>query len=254
MATRWKTDTFVNTLNNGYEYEVGDQPSIETFNVPYENTLYLYNVISNMGISSIDYRSEFSESEGEIVGYFVQGEERTPVVVPYQDNADNITKGTLLESVLPNSGVVKGSYGMSSNTTGTDGTKIYIPYITVDEKGRVKSIYNRTFTAKDTHPTSGSQFYRHYTRFYLSGSNSGFYMYVMSTNSGYYSGAAAMASDVSKGDCFLTDTSAITYNGTTYSKANLYVSGGNLYLVLMQASNMVNVQITSVSDNSVIVL
>ena len=49
-----------------------------------------------------------------------------------------------------------GSYGMKDATTGNNGTKIQIPYITVDGNGHVTSIYNKEYTAVDHTYTVGS--------------------------------------------------------------------------------------------------
>ena len=60
---------------------------------------------------------------------------------------------------LSNSGVSAGSYGPTSNVSGSNGTTINIPQITVDAMGRVTSVINRVYTSVDnntvyTHPTS----------------------------------------------------------------------------------------------------
>ena len=49
-----------------------------------------------------------------------------------------------------------GSYGMKDATTGNNGTKIQIPYITVDGNGHVTSISNKEYTAVDHTYTVGS--------------------------------------------------------------------------------------------------
>ena len=60
---------------------------------------------------------------------------------------------------LSNSGVSAGSYGPTSNVSGSNGTTINVPQITVDAMGRVTSVTNRVYTSVDnntvyTHPTS----------------------------------------------------------------------------------------------------
>ena len=54
---------------------------------------------------------------------------------------------------LANSGVTAGSYGPTANISGTNGTTINIPQITVDAKGRVTSVTNRVLTNRDTDTT-----------------------------------------------------------------------------------------------------
>ena len=46
--------------------------------------------------------------------------------------------------------ITAGSYGPTANVTGTEGTTIKVPQITVDDFGRVTSITERTLTNKDT--------------------------------------------------------------------------------------------------------
>lgn len=47
------------------------------------------------------------------------------------------------------SGVTAGSYGQSSNVTGSDGTTVSIPYLTIDSYGHVTSASSLTYTAVD---------------------------------------------------------------------------------------------------------
>lgn len=54
---------------------------------------------------------------------------------------------------LENSGVSAGSYGPTANVSGTNGTTVNIPQITVDAKGRVTSVTNRVLTNRDTNTT-----------------------------------------------------------------------------------------------------
>lgn len=68
-------------------------------------------------------------------------------------HAGQIEHGTLSADRLPTSGVTSGSYGPTANVTGTNGATINVPQITVDSKGRVTSVVNRTYTSKDTNTT-----------------------------------------------------------------------------------------------------
>lgn len=54
---------------------------------------------------------------------------------------------------LTKTGTSTGSFGMSSNTTGSNNTKINIPYITVDAYGRITSISNKEYTSVNTEGT-----------------------------------------------------------------------------------------------------
>lgn len=69
------------------------------------------------------------------------------------DQADSATKGSITTTgtlYLTKSGVTAGSYGPSAAVTGNEGTTMNVPYITVDKYGRVTSISNKTYTAKNT--------------------------------------------------------------------------------------------------------
>lgn len=54
------------------------------------------------------------------------------------------------EFSLDTSGATTGSYGPSENITGNEGTTVNIPYITVDEYGRVTSISDKVYTSKNS--------------------------------------------------------------------------------------------------------
>ena len=51
------------------------------------------------------------------------------------------------------SGVTAGSYGPRSNVTGSNNATVSIPQITVDDRGRVTKVVERTFTAVNTNTT-----------------------------------------------------------------------------------------------------
>lgn len=63
------------------------------------------------------------------------------------DGGSITSSGTLY---LTKTGVAAGSYGPSAAVTGNEGTTMNVPYITVDKYGRVTSISNKTYTAKNT--------------------------------------------------------------------------------------------------------
>lgn len=62
-------------------------------------------------------------------------------------------KGWSITTILADSGVTQGTYGPSANVTGSNGTTISVPEITVDAKGRITSITNRTYTSVDNDTT-----------------------------------------------------------------------------------------------------
>lgn len=51
---------------------------------------------------------------------------------------------------LATSGVIAGSYGPTADVTGTNNTQINVPYITVDEYGRVTEISNKVYTSRNS--------------------------------------------------------------------------------------------------------
>ena len=67
-------------------------------------------------------------------------------------NASNISSGTLSADRLATSGVKAGSYGPSANASPAHSGTFNVPYITVDNKGRVMAIATKTITL----PASGN--------------------------------------------------------------------------------------------------
>lgn len=65
-------------------------------------------------------------------------------------NASNISSGTLSADRLATSGATAGSYGPSAAVSGSNGATMNVPYITVDNKGRVTAIENKVYTAVNT--------------------------------------------------------------------------------------------------------
>lgn len=74
-------------------------------------------------------------------------------------NASNISSGTLSADRLATSGAIAGSYGPSANATPAYGATFNVPYITVDNKGRVTAASTKTVKIPasdntDTHYTN----------------------------------------------------------------------------------------------------
>ena len=78
-----------------------------------------------------------------------------------QSSAETITFS------LGDSGVTAGTYGPSANVTGNNNATMSVPEITVDRYGRITSIVNRTYTAKNTDTNT------HYTTKLFATSSSG---------------------------------------------------------------------------------
>ena len=64
-------------------------------------------------------------------------------------NASNISSGTLSADRLDTSGAAAGSYGPSANATPAYGATFNVPYITVDNKGRVTKAETKTVKIPD---------------------------------------------------------------------------------------------------------
>ena len=58
--------------------------------------------------------------------------------------------GWSITTTLSDSGVTNGTYGPTEDVNGSNGATISVPQITVDAKGRVTSIVNRTYTSVNT--------------------------------------------------------------------------------------------------------
>ena len=67
--------------------------------------------------------------------------------------------GWSITTTLSDSGVTNGTYGPTEDVNGSNGATISIPQITVDAKGRVTNIVNRTYTSvnTDTNVTTSAQ-------------------------------------------------------------------------------------------------
>ena len=58
--------------------------------------------------------------------------------------------GWSITTTLSDSGVTNGTYGPTEDVNGSNGATISVPQITVDEKGRITNIVNRTYTSVNT--------------------------------------------------------------------------------------------------------
>ncbi len=68
--------------------------------------------------------------------------------------------GWSVATTLSNSGVTAGTYGPSADVTGSNNATILVPEITVDAKGRVTAVNNRTYTSVNT--DSDKKVYQYY--------------------------------------------------------------------------------------------
>ena len=80
-------------------------------------------------------------------------------------NASNISSGTLSADRLATSGATAGSYGPSANATPAYGATFNVPYITVDNKGRVTAASTKTvkIPASDNTDTKVTSVNNHYS-------------------------------------------------------------------------------------------
>lgn len=69
----------------------------------------------------------------------------------YTEGAGIAFSGTTINHADTNTNISSDtSYGPTANVSGTDGTTVKIPQITLDQFGHVKSVTERTYTSKDT--------------------------------------------------------------------------------------------------------
>lgn len=88
-------------------------------------------IMDGIGDTTLSVRSTTASVRDAIFAYF--------------NNASKLTAGTLNAARLPSSGATAGSYGQSENVTDSDSDRnITVPFITVDNKGRITSIVNHT--------------------------------------------------------------------------------------------------------------
>ena len=77
-------------------------------------------------------------------------------------NASNISSGTLSADRLDTSGAAAGSYGPSANATPGYGGTFNVPYITIDNKGRVTKASTQTITIPASDNTDTDTHYTNY--------------------------------------------------------------------------------------------
>ena len=127
--------------------------------------------------------------------------------------------GWSVATTLANSGVTAGTYGPSANVTGSEGATITVPQITVDAKGRVTSVVNRTLTCKNntyTIPTKVSQL-----------TNDNKYVSLTALGSGNSNGVQATAVG-SVMLCACNCSALESACSSAQSNRNLHVSGSSL--------------------------
>lgn len=133
---------------------------------------------------------------------------------------------------LAASGVTAGTYGPSANVTGNNNATMSVPEITVDAYGRITSIVNRTYTAKNTDTDTNT----HYTTKLFATSSTGT-AHAVTTNGNTYlrlfddstarqsikitgSGATTVASDANG-----VITISSTDSNTNYYHTRAYSTG-----------------------------
>lgn len=152
-----------------------------------------------------------------------------------------LTGGTITTSgtiALAASGAQTGSYGPSSNVTGSNGATMSVPYITVDTYGRITAASNKTYTAKNYYPS----------RSYSSG------LQISTTNdSTNYAAGALYVPNATASQSGVVTTAAQTFAGAKTFNTHLtmnstsrikfggesnYIYGGTSYLQINGASSI----------------
>ena len=91
--------------------------------------------------------------QGAIDEVFQHATDYSDIKTKIGNTALTTTSQTLIGAVNElndNSGVTAGTYGPSANVNGANGNTISVPQITVNAKGKVTSITNRTYTSVNT--------------------------------------------------------------------------------------------------------
>lgn len=110
--------------------------------------------------NNINFTSENAEENGETLSLVTTGEKyvwnsktSNTGTVTQITTGEGLTGGNITSSgtiSLATSGVTAGTKGATANVTGTEGTTIKVPQITVDTYGRVTSLEEFTLTNKNT--------------------------------------------------------------------------------------------------------
>ena len=135
-------------------------------------------------------------------------------------NASNISSGTLSADRLATSGATAGSYGPSANATPGYGSTFNVPYITVDNKGRVTAISTKTVKIPASDNTNTT-----YT--FATGDNNGTFKV---TPSG---GTATNIAIKGLGSAAYTASSAYAAASHTHNYAGSSTAGGPATLIAM---------------------
>lgn len=143
-------------------------------------------------------------------------------------NASNISSGTLSADRLPTSGVTAGSYGPASNVSPAHGGTFSVPYVTVDNKGRVTAASTKTITlpAQYVHPTYTSK-------------TSGLYKITVDGTGHVSATAAVTASDLPEHTHnYIPNTKEGLYTAINLLDVSEVTPGSDqMYVVTAQASN-----------------
>jgi hypothetical protein len=134
-------------------------------------------------------------------------------------NASNISSGTLNADRLATSGATAGSYGPASNASPGHGSSFSVPYLTVDNKGRVTAISTTTITL----PGSGNT---HYTTALYATSETG----------------TSGTTSLTNGNVYLR-----LFDDTT-ARSTIKVYGSNAVSVTTDANGDINIDATNSRD------
>lgn len=140
--------------------------------------------------------------------------------------------GWSIATTLSNSGVTNGTYGPTGNVNGTNGATISIPQITVDAKGRVTSIVNRTYTSVNTDTNTT---YSAGTGLSLSGTT-------INHSNSITAGSVGTAQSPSHGGTFAIPK--ITYD------AQGHITGATTVNITLPADNNTDTKVTTAAQTS----
>ena len=140
--------------------------------------------------------------------------------------------GWSITTTLSDSGVTNGTYGPTEDVNGSNGATISVPQITVDAKGRVTSIVNRTYTSVNTDTNTT---YSAGTGLSLSGTT-------INHSNSITAGSVGTAQSPSHGGTFAIPK--ITYD------AQGHITGATTVNITLPADNNTDTKVTTAAQTS----
>ena len=140
--------------------------------------------------------------------------------------------GWNITTTLSNSGVTNGTYGPTEDVNGSNGATISVPQITVDEKGRITNIVNRTYTSVNTDTNTT----------YSAGTGLSLFGTTINHSNSITAGSVGTAQSPSHGDTFAIPK--ITYD------AQGHITEATTVNITLPADNNTDTNVTTAAQTS----